>query len=294
MRLIFCSVLSVLILACGSDNSQRTPEDADANPFPTDATSSTDARAVDARPDAPTDAAVLPPDAALPLPPDAPPPECLSAADCDDDNYCTQNLCVGGQCQNPNQADGLVCSVGGANGRCRSGGCCTGCWDGATCATGTALQECGDAGSLCLNCDDDVACTNDSCLPSGACGGHSGRPAGTPCPDGHCVNGGVCVADSPGACGGADQPCCGGFTCSQSGTTCNLSTNTCEYCGGEDELCCLAPGPVYVCDTAQLDCRSEGALSYCRCGGSGEPCCADVISPCDNPGQCNMGVCYFP
>lgn len=284
--------LLLLLVGCQSADTSKigAPDASDLDPL-IDARSDSDGptasqdAAVDARPDAPPDAFV---------PPDAP-PECTGASCPDDGNPCTQNLCTDGHCAFPNQPDGLACTdVGGHSGSCRAGACCAGCWDGAACVTGTSIAECGSAGQLCKDCDDDKECTADTCLSVANACTHTNRTAGTPCSTGQCANGGVCTMNTT-TCGGSGQTCCPGASCTQAGTTCNYATNICEYCGGEDQLCCLVPGPAYACnDPAHLDCVSQGQNSFCRCGGDGEACCNSVIAPCDVPGQCNQGTCFVP
>lgn len=287
-------VLLLLLVGCQSTDTAKigAPDASDSDPL-IDAPAPADAREepVNDAPkvlDGPTPDAFVPSDA---------PPECTGSACPDDGNPCTQNLCVDGSCQFPNQNDGLACtSSSGHSGRCRAGACCAGCWDGAACVTGTTIDECGSAGQLCKDCDDDKECTADTCLSvSNACA-HTNRNQGTPCSIGQCGGGanvGVCVMTSV-TCGGAGQTCCPGAMCSQAGTTCDYATNECEYCGGEDQLCCLVPGPAYACNSAKLDCVSQGQNSFCRCGGDGEACCDSVIAPCDVPGQCNQGTCFVP
>ncbi len=63
-------------------------------------------------------------------------------------------------------ADGTACQSGA--GQCHGGSCCTGCFNGATCETGTVLADCGTAGALCATCVDDDPCTTDTCS-AGAC-----------------------------------------------------------------------------------------------------------------------------
>jgi len=287
---------ALLLLGCQSADTAKIATDGPPDPVEDagrDGASAIDASSPhDAHPDA-----FVQPDAYVP--PDAP-PECTGASCVDDGNPCTQNLCINGHCQYPNQNDGLAChdATSGHDGRCYSGACCVGCWNGGACVTGTSLDECGSSGHVCLDCDDSKECTADTCLSvSNACT-HSNRSSGTPCSDGTCgsgANAGVCVMASSPVCGGAGEDCCSGFTCNQSGTTCNFGTNKCEYCGAEDQLCCLVGG-VYACgDPTHLTCKSEaGGTEFCRCGGEGEACCNSAISPCDAPLQCNAGTCFHP
>lgn len=47
------------------------------------------------------------------------------------------------------QADETPCLADTMDGTCWMGGCCTGCWDGATCRPGKQTQHCGTGGELC-------------------------------------------------------------------------------------------------------------------------------------------------
>lgn len=47
-------------------------------------------------------------------------------------------------------AEGSPCM--GQDGTCRSGACCTGCWDGTACVDGSRAVACGAAGSMCQTC----------------------------------------------------------------------------------------------------------------------------------------------
>jgi len=48
------------------------------------------------------------------------------------------------------QPEETLCTEGGTSGRCRSGACCTGCWDGSTCHSGDENVRCGAAGQPAL------------------------------------------------------------------------------------------------------------------------------------------------
>jgi predicted ribosomally synthesized peptide with SipW-like signal peptide len=96
--------------------------------------------------------------------------ECLSAADCDDQNPCTDDACVDGACENiPNTEpcdDGLFCTE---TDTC-SDSQCVGA--GNPCE-GTDLPVCDEDGDQCvecmgdLDCDDDEKCTDNECVPMG-------------------------------------------------------------------------------------------------------------------------------
>ncbi len=102
----------------------------------------------DARPDAPDvgpDASMDAPDAPRACPEACPP--------------C--NICLDGECIPV--PDGRGC----ANGTCRQGMCCTGCWDGARCQVGLRQDACGLAGAMCHDCScDGDACDTGECIPT--------------------------------------------------------------------------------------------------------------------------------
>lgn len=62
--------------------------------------------------------------------------------DCDGDTDCADSEC-----------DLLsVTCPGGGPGICRAGACCSGCWDGSSCASGHSRQACGNGGTECADC----------------------------------------------------------------------------------------------------------------------------------------------
>jgi hypothetical protein len=62
--------------------------------------------------------------------------------------------------------EGGACSKWGAPGTCRSGSCCTGCFnpDSGLCNIGVGKNTCGNGGDICANCGDGNECTEDRCL----------------------------------------------------------------------------------------------------------------------------------
>lgn len=140
-------------------------------------------------------------------------------------------------------ADGVPCMSGGAPGLCRSGACCTGCWNGSSCQAGTSAGVCGAGGLVCASCADGNVCTNDVCS-AGAC---SNPPAasGTACDDGqYCTVSDGC--NGGGACTGATRNCSDAYTC---------TTDTCDEAGDRCvstvTIGCLISGT----------CRATGAMN---------------------------------
>jgi hypothetical protein len=134
-RLALAAAVLAITLACGgSTDSSPTDDDLAAS----DTASPADAQGDDA---VPSD--LTPP----PIDTVPPPRECVSGADCDDDNRCTDELCLDHVCATTFNAlpcdDGDPCT---ADDRCTAGAC-----------TGGAMA-----------CDDANACTTDGCK-NGAC-----------------------------------------------------------------------------------------------------------------------------
>lgn len=67
------------------------------------------------------------------------------------------------------EPDETPCSDGSADGLCRVGQCCVGCWDGGTCHAGDEEARCGAGGEICNLCEcfSDV-CTSGACTPTPA------------------------------------------------------------------------------------------------------------------------------
>lgn len=136
--------------------------------------------------------------------------------DCSVAQPCKQGLCLSGQCYAvTNLPDGSAC----AGGICRSGTCCTGCWDGSLCRPGTTLTQCGTGGVACAPCSPPnlggcqvASCATGSCQTANA-------PDGSSCQSGKCYQGLCCT----GCWDAASQVCRPGSTddyCGTGGTAC--------------------------------------------------------------------------
>jgi hypothetical protein len=151
----------------------------------------------------------------------------------------------------------------------------------------------------------------------------SGGPFMLTCDMGSCTGGMF-------RCGGLDEPCCAGSTCTGSGLVCESGFGgggTCEACGGDGEPCCpgetcndggccvvgddcVADGD--ACTDATGDCAS-GSCEGGTCGSIGQPCCEDgffdfcsapfarctgagICAACGGDGQlcCEGGYCGAP
>ena len=195
-------------------------------------------------------------------------------AACDDGNDCTGDACqpaAGGKfaCTHTLLAD-VTCSDGDA---CTVGDKCV----TAVCIAGVAKV-----------CDDDNACTDDSCdTSSGKCGF---LPNTVPCQDGNaCTAGDAC---SGGSCQG------GAYTCA-----CSLG-NAATACNDENDCTtdsCVQQGDIWVCQhealtgTACSDgnaCTKNDVCATGVCGGTSYTCAAAGV--CQMAGVCQGdGTCTF-
>jgi hypothetical protein len=216
---------------------------------------------------------------------------CVTDADCDDGNICTDDDCMlpAATCSNTANSnpcdDGLFCTM---TDQC-AGGTCTGSGD--PCPT----QFCDEANDRCVNCtldaqcDDGVACTQDNCNVAGAC---VSTPDDSLCPDTDCTAG-VCSAVT--GCGSTPanegEPCDDGSTCTTTDVCvsgdCTGTGSTCGN-GTVDGQCgetCEPPGTL-VCD---IDCTD---VEVCR-GPIPPPGidCNDPLTPPELCDPCDL-ICF--
>ncbi len=217
--------------------------------------------------------------------------ECLTDADCDDGNVCTDDDCVlpAAQCTNiPNTApcdDGLFCT---ATDVC-AGGVCTGSGDP---CPGQFCDEANDQCADCTanaQCDDGIACTVDTCTPGGTC---ASAPDDSLCPDTTCTNG-VCNAIS--GCGSTPTneggPCDDGNSCTTNDVCiAGVCTGTSDTCGNGtvEPACgetCEPPGTL----TCASDCTDA---EFCR-GPIPPPGvdCNDPLTPPELCDPCDL-ICF--
>lgn len=174
---------------------------------------------------------------------------CETAADCNDGNDCTADLCDPGTgaCSNPSAVDGTTCDFSGAAGVCMSGVCQEDLCDG-------------------VDCDDENPCTRDACnAEDGSCG-HDAREDGTPCDfgglPGKC-HAGVC--ENANLCEGVD--CTDGNECTED--VCDPRTTACSNppvadgtpCNGGASFCIGGRCSGAVCNRAPNDAIYEN-LDY--------------------------------
>ncbi len=161
------------------------------------------------------------------------PVACLTDADCDDTNVCTDTACTDGEC---------AVSFNTA-----------GCDDGDACTTDDACNA-GTCGGDVANCDDEIECTADSCDAILGCSNVAD--------DSLCDDGNECTADDCSEASGClafpleGQPCDDGDACT-SDDVCGLTvggTAVCEgdiieACGDAEPICSLvgAAGETVSC-----------------------------------------------
>ena len=241
---------------------------------------------------------------------------------CDDDNACTDaDACAGGSCSGAaiKCADGEPCTDDSCH---KLSGCVftdndapcnddSACTVSDTCAGGV----CADASELA--CNDQNACTTDSCDPSVGCVFTDNALL---CDDGQtCTANSVCAN---GACSGGESVCectdnadCGAF---EDGNACNgtlfceLASNTCKVapntivtcapstdpclvavCEAADGLCALVPSPgALPCDDSDA-CTTVDTCAAGLCVGGLAADCADN-NPCNGQACDPMEGCSNP
>lgn len=221
------------------------------------------------------------------LPPDAGTGMCGPAARqaCMTMGYCFSN--VGGTCGCVPQ--GTPCPGGGT---CSAGGGCaasTGCTPGTPCSAGGQTGTC-DSTGICVP----MACgqSGQSCCGSSPPGNCNGTNL-------FCNSSFTCVA-----CGGVNQPCCGGSYCPGTGLQCNGSICV-PQCGLAGNACCpynqcnsgccengICTGQGSTCSLYGGTCASQGCQGD-TCGANGQACCNGPSGPgCTNGYTvCRSGTC---
>jgi len=202
---------------------------------------------------------------------------------CDDDDLCTTDTCVDGECVNTpvDCDDGNVCtddSCDPATGNCVNtpvpGRACD---DGNACTENDRCNRRGACVGTTVNCDDGNACTRDTCDRATGCV-HTRIDCddGDPCTDDTC-NPAVGCVHTPKACP-VGQACLGGECVGCTGTTCDNLVFGCD----NDQACnCfLTTENVGFCH------RNE------PCEGL-QTCTTSADCPPDHP-ACSVSTCCGP
>ena len=234
---------------------------------------------------------------------------CLTNADCDDGNPCTQDVCLPatGRCQSTPVPDGQACDDGNpctTGNTCQNGSCGAPvvCGGGTPCAPNVCDPATGACVSQPTGCDDANACTQDSCdAASGQCA-FSPLPAGASCNDGDpCTTADACtlVPGNPipvcqGAPKCADADACTADVCDAATGTCSHPPIQCDdgnpctidMCG--DGTCTSTPVIGAACDTGNL-CMTGGT---CQTDPfTGAPACVAQPVNCDDGDACTGDSC---
>jgi len=235
--------------------------------------------------------------------------ECITSGQCDDQNPCTDDVCIDGTCEFFNNTslcdDADACTLGDT---CMAGTCqgttTRTCNDGNVCTTDSCSPEIGclfvnntgpcDDGSVCsqedrcllgvcrgadfLDCNDDNPCTTDTCDPFLGCRNLNNSD---PCSDGElCTTGDTCQS---GVCLGLPTDCDDEVACTVD--SCDQATGECintpdHVLCDDGEVCtdneCTASGCVTTDNTAACDdgmfCTASDQCSGGICAGTGDPC----------------------
>jgi hypothetical protein len=238
---------------------------------------------------------------------------CVTPAQCNDGNPCTQDLCVSSVCSNPPVTDGTSCDDGDpCNGvRTCSGGVCQQaspvvCGDAChACNSGTG--DCDQVPGCCLgagDCNDNNACTSDACV-SNAC-----THTTISCADNNTCTNDSCdpltgchndvdptCCSTAGDCSDDADPCtdkaCIGNRCMQiaSGNCCNADVD----CTDIDRNPCTDNGP---CNLATHRCGGPTPITGPACGTICNPatcqsgtCVADPPKNCNDNNLCTSDIC---
>ena len=207
--------------------------------------------------------------------------ECTADLECNDDDICTDDACVAGQCQNTNTS--------------------AACDDGRACSTNDHCQDGVCAGETTMDCDDQNPCTTDTCDDNQGCV-HINNTAG--CEDGdlctesdECVDG-SCVPGTARDCSSYDDQCVTGVCDGNTGdctTEPKANGEACDdgqACSTNDHCSngvCIGDS-LLDCDDANI-CTEDSCDDTLGCVHSYNQAPCDDTSACTENDTCDQGVC---
>lgn len=201
------------------------------------------------------------------------PPTCDVDGDCDDENVCTSDTCVNGQCAHE-VLGGQTCDDGDA---CTNGDTCNGFGD---CISGPGLV-----------CDDGNECTEDSCDPTSGCV-NVNVADDTVCDDGDaCTSDDVCLS---GVCEGLVLECddfneCTEDSCDPTSGCINQPVPNDGIVCDDGDLCTDADSCVDgVCEGAMVNCDDSNECTADSCDAMTGDCLNVFLADGD---ACTGGVC---
>ena len=198
---------------------------------------------------------------------------CSTAADCDDQNACTTDSCSGGVCQNTTMVGCTPCSTAAD---CDDQNACTieSC-DAGVCHY-SAIEGCTPC-STAADCDDQNACTFESC-DGGVCSNtliEGCRPCTTVT---DCNDANACTIDS-----------CNAGVCHNTAVTCTSDTCNTRTCNGTAS-CTVTPNTGAACDDGDACSYNDTCTSSGQCAGTAITCTSDTCNTrtCNGTASCTV------
>ncbi|MBM4342935.1 MAG: hypothetical protein FJ100_06120 [Deltaproteobacteria bacterium] len=204
-----------------------------------------------------------------------------AAKACNDDNACTDDICIAATGQCAHSANAATCDDG----------------DKCTASDACAASVCKGAAVV---CNDNNPCTNDACDPaSGTCKAAANTANcddGNKCTSGDSCSGGACKAGTPKNC--ADSTVCTDDSCDQASGACVNAFNDKPCDDGSkctaDDVCASGqckPGALVLCDdkNACTDDLCDPATGACGFTPNAKAC--DDKNACTSGDACQAGAC---
>ena len=235
------------------------------------------------------------------------PGPCSDGDACTSGDQCLDGVCVGSdRCEDQNQCTGHTCTVVAGVAVCQYENLTGPCADGDVCTVGDRCMD-----GLCVpgyqqDCDDNRACTRDSCDPVDGCVNDAGAVDGTRCENanlctlnsqcqgGNCVGGATVPVNDDNQCtiDGCD-PATGVYHTPKVGDVCDL-TDPCV----ENERCRLV-GVSVACVGEEKNCNDNNVCTSDGCDSSLPNGCFHLpnvlscndLNPCTIGDTCASGTC---